>query len=54
VPRSKKKRFLSGPSLAFIGLILLAAAAIAVATAFGNRPDCPPGQVWSESHAHCH
>jgi hypothetical protein len=53
-PRSKKKRGLSGTSLVFIGLILLAAAAIAIATAFGNRPDCPPGQVWSESHAHCH
>jgi hypothetical protein len=53
-PRSKNKRLLSGPSLAFIGLILLAAVAIAIATAFGDRPDCPPGQVWSESHAHCH
>ena len=53
-PRSKKKRALSGTSLAFIGLILLAAAAIAIANAFGNQPDCPPGQVWSESHAHCH
>ena len=19
-----------------------------------NRPDCPPGQVWSEQHQHCH
>jgi hypothetical protein len=53
-PRSKKKRRLSGASLAFIGLILLAAAAIAIATAFGDRPDCPPGQVWSDAHAHCH
>lgn len=53
-PRSKKKRLLSGPSLAFIALILLAAAAVAIATAFGDLPDCPPGQVWSEAHAHCH
>ena len=53
-PRSKKKGFLSGPSLAFIGLILLAAAAIAIATAFGDRPDCPPGPVWSDAHDHCH
>lgn len=52
--RSKKKRGLSGASLAFIGLILLAAAAIAIANAVGDRPDCPPGQVWSESHGHCH
>ena len=53
-PRSKKKRGLSGASLAFIGLILLAAAAIAIATALGDRPECPPGQVWSASHNHCH
>lgn len=53
-PRGKKKGVLSGPSLAFLGLILLAAVAIAVATAFSDRPECPPGQVWSESHGHCH
>lgn len=54
-PRSKKKkRGLNGPSLVFIGLILLAAVAIAIANAFGDRPECPPGQVWSESHGHCH
>jgi hypothetical protein len=53
-PRSKRKRGLNGASLAFIGLILLAAVAIAIASAFGDRPDCPPGQVWSESHGHCH
>ena len=55
-PRSKKKkkRGLSGTSLAFIGLILLAAAAIGIAMAFGERPDCPQGQVWSEAHGHCH
>ena len=53
-PRAKKKGVLSGPSLVFLGLILLAAAAIAIATAFSDRPDCPPGQVWSASHGHCH
>lgn len=53
-PRSKKKRRVSGASLAFIGLILLAAVAIAIASVFSDRPDCPPGQVWSESHGHCH
>jgi len=20
----------------------------------GDRPECPPGQVWSEAHGHCH
>lgn len=19
-----------------------------------DRPECPPGQVWSEAHGHCH
>lgn len=52
--RSKKKRKLSGASLAFIALIVLAAVAIAIANMFGDRPDCPPGQVWSEAHNHCH
>ncbi|HEX2166806.1 MAG TPA: hypothetical protein VHG09_06160 [Longimicrobiales bacterium] len=53
-PRRKKKSGLSGASLVFIGLILIAAIAIALANVFGDRPDCPPGQVWSEAHGHCH
>jgi hypothetical protein len=54
-PRSKKKRRLNGTSLAFIGIILLVAAAIAIASALdSDRPECPPGLVWSESHNHCH
>ena len=54
-PRRRKKRGLNGPSLVFIGLLLLAAAAIAVASVFdGGRPECPPGQVWSNAHNHCH
>lgn len=55
-PRRKKKRVLNGPSLVFIGLLVLAAAAIAIASVFdsGDRPECPPGQVWSDAHNHCH
>lgn len=54
-PRRKKKRGLNGPSLVFIGLLVLAAAAIAIASMFdGGRPECPPGQVWSDAHNHCH
>ena len=55
--RRKKKRGLNGPSLVFIGLLVLAAAAIAIASVFDSgdgRPDCPPGQVWSDAHNHCH
>jgi hypothetical protein len=55
-PRAKKRRGLklNGPSLVFIGLILLAAIAMAIANAIGDRPECPAGQVWSEAHGHCH
>ena len=54
-PRRKRKWRLNGPSLVFIGLLVLAAAAIAIASAFdGDRPECPPGQVWSDAHNHCH
>jgi hypothetical protein len=54
-PRRKKKRGLNGPSLVFIGLLVLAAVAIAIASVMdGTRPECPPGQVWSDAHNHCH
>jgi hypothetical protein len=52
--RSRKERGLNGVSVAFIAVILLAVAAIAIAIALDDRPDCPPGLVWSESHGHCH
>ena len=51
----KKKRGLNGPSLVFVGLLVLVAVAIAIASLFdGDRPQCPPGQVWSDAHNHCH
>jgi hypothetical protein len=43
-------------SFVFIALIILASAALAVAASLGGgKPvDCPPGQVWSDAHNHCH
>jgi hypothetical protein len=53
--RSKRKRFLNTPSLIFIGLIVLMVGVIAAASFFrGDTPKCPPGQVWSDAHGHCH
>lgn len=35
-----------------VGLLLFGAL---VSGQFGNdQPDCPPGEVWSEAHGHCH
>lgn len=53
--RPRRKRRINTPSLIFIGLILLMAGVLAVVTLFGRDvPDCPPGQVWSAAHDHCH
>lgn len=52
--RPRRKGWLSTPSLIFIGLILLMAAAMAAVALMGDDVDCPPGQVWSDAHAHCH
>lgn len=35
-----------------VGLLLIGSL---VSNQFGSsQPDCPPGQVWSEAHGHCH
>lgn len=53
--RRKAKRGRNWPSLIFIGLLVLAAATIAVASMLDtDSPDCPPGLVWSDAHGHCH
>lgn len=52
---SQRKRRINTPSLIFIGLIVLMAVFVAVASLLGDRaPSCPPGQVWSDAHGHCH
>lgn len=36
--------------LVLVGLLL-----VSLAVSQGDAPpDCPPGQVWSEAHGHCH
>jgi hypothetical protein len=54
--RAVRKQFLNTPSLIFIGVIALMVAIVAAIQVFGNDdvPECPPGQVWSDSHGHCH
>ncbi|HUF49656.1 MAG TPA: hypothetical protein VMN60_02405 [Longimicrobiales bacterium] len=51
---ARRKSRLTASKL-FIGLIVLIIAIAALATVFANQPvDCPPGQVWSDDHNHCH
>jgi hypothetical protein len=52
-PRKWKFR-LNPVSLVFIGLLVFAVVVVAVASVLGDRPECPPGQVWSSAHNHCH
>jgi len=39
---------------AFLLVGLLLFGAIATGQLGGDRPECPPGQVWSDAHGHCH
>jgi hypothetical protein len=53
--KALRKQFLNTPSLIFVGVIVVVLVIIAAARMFGEDvPECPPGQVWSESHGHCH
>lgn len=54
----QKKGQLTQRSRLFVGLLIVAAV-VAVALAFrsldgGSDNTCPPGQVWSSAHGHCH
>ena len=44
------------PTKVFIGLLLLFVALAYAVSAFSGNGDieCPPGQVWSDAHNHCH
>jgi hypothetical protein len=54
-PRPKRKRGINTPSLIFIGIIVLTAVVIGIGSLIGpDAPDCPPRQVWSALHGHCH
>lgn len=42
---------------AAVALLVLLGVVLATFAFSGDRetqPDCPPGQVWSEEHGHCH
>jgi hypothetical protein len=52
--KRRKGRGVSG-TVVFIALIgVLVAVAAAMSLWSGDRPGCPPGQVWSSAHNHCH
>ena len=55
-PAQKKRRWrINTPSLIFIGLLVLGAVAVAIGSVLsGEDSRCPPGQVWSDAHNHCH
>lgn len=52
--RSRGKGLLSTPSLIFIGLIVLMGVVAVAASMMRDGDNCPAGQVWSDSHGHCH
>jgi hypothetical protein len=52
--KRRRPRGISG-TVVFIALIgVLVAVAAAMSLWSGDRPSCPPGQVWSAAHNHCH
>jgi len=55
-PAKKRKKLRVTASTVFVGLLLLFAAIIGVASMFAEDApvDCPRGQVWSDAHGHCH
>lgn len=44
----------AGVALLLIIGIVLASMAFSKLDQEGRAPDCPPGQVWSADHGHCH
>jgi hypothetical protein len=46
-----ENKLLSG---ALIALVLVTGLVLIGMMFFGGGPDCPPGQVWSQAHGHCH
>jgi hypothetical protein len=52
--QGRKSRF--NATYLFIAVIVLGLAAVAIANALsdGAPVNCPPGQVWSDDHNHCH
>jgi hypothetical protein len=54
-PASRSARFRITPSIVFIAIIVVIIAVGALTSVLsGGVPSCPPGQVWSSAHNHCH
>jgi hypothetical protein len=53
-PQGRKSRFTA--TYLFVAVIVLGLVVAAIANALSDWPpvDCPPGQVWSDAHNHCH
>jgi hypothetical protein len=52
----RRSRIRLTPSKIFIAIIVLMIAVAVVSSLLtaGDDPECPPGQVWSDAHNHCH
>lgn len=50
----RDNKMLTGAGVALILLVGILLIGLAFSGGSSDRPDCPPGQVWSEQHGHCH
>ena len=51
----RENRLLTGAGVVIVVLLGILIIGLAFSRGDGERrPDCPPGQVWSEAHGHCH
>lgn len=46
-------RLVSGGLVALLLVVALVLIGVMLYSG-GSTPDCPPGQVWSQAHGHCH
>jgi hypothetical protein len=54
-PASRTAHSRITPTIVFVAVIVLIILVGALASVFsGGVPSCPPGQVWSDAHNHCH
>lgn len=51
----RENRFVTGAGVALVLIVGILLIALAFSDGGnGGRQDCPPGQVWSDEHGHCH
>ena len=55
-PPRRRRAFRLTPTKVFIGIIIMmiGVAVVVSALSSGDDPECPPNQVWSDAHNHCH